>query len=161
MALFRKSKTEEKKKDEKKEVVKKSAKVDSDKKQAEKKKQSMKDLYSEGKPTVVTTKDTKKGKKVRKYGNAYRVLIRPLVTEKATNLGAENKYVFEVARNANKIEIAKAITEVYGVKPTGINIIKLRGKNVRYGRVTGRRKDWKKAIVTLPSGQSIKVYEGV
>jgi len=76
-------------------------------------------------------------------------------------LGALNKYVFAVAKNTNKIEVAKAIKEIYGIKPVGVNVIRMSGKKARYGRISGRRKDWKKAIITLPKGETIKVYEGV
>lgn len=120
---------------------------------------SMKDLYSA--PATSKTKDAKKGVARVVYGNAYRVLVKPLVTEKVSNLGALNKYVFAVACEANKIEVAKAIKEVYGVKPVSVNIINRLGKKARYGRISGRRKDWKKAIVTLPKGETIKIYEGV
>ncbi|MEA3449868.1 MAG: 50S ribosomal protein L23 [Patescibacteria group bacterium] len=89
------------------------------------------------------------------------MLVRPLITEKAANLGSEDKYVFAVNKNANKIEIAKAINEVYGIKPIAVNIVRVGGKKVRHGRVQGRRKDWKKAIVTLPKGKTINIYEGV
>lgn len=123
---------------------------------------SMKELYGEsGQVARVATKDGKKVKKQRKYGHAYKTLIKPMVTEKAANLGAFNKYVFEVAPKVNKIEIAKAINEVYGIKPIDVNIIKMRGKKVNYGRYQGKRRDWKKAIVTLPAGKTINIYEGV
>ena len=92
---------------------------------------------------------------------AYRILVKPMVTEKATNLSAVNQYVFMVSIDANKIEVAKAIFEVYGVNPTSVNIIKSKGKKVNRGKVSGRRKDFKKAIVTLKKGESISVYEGV
>jgi len=84
-----------------------------------------------------------------------------LVTEKVSNLGALNKYVFAVAPKTNKVEVAKAVKEIYGIKPVNVNMIKMAGKKARYGRISGRRKDWKKAIVTLPAGQTIKIYEGV
>lgn len=120
---------------------------------------SMKDLYA---PAVAgKTKQTKKGEVRAAYGNAYKILVKPLVTEKVSNLGALNKYVFAVAGNANKIEIAKAIKEIYGIKPIGVNIIKMLGKKARYGKISGQRKDWKKAIITLSKGETIKVYEGV
>jgi len=93
--------------------------------------------------------------------NAYRVLIKPMVTEKGTILAAHNKYIFEVAKSANKIEIKKAIQMVYGVLPVKINIVNLGGKNVRYGKTHGITKDVKKAVVTLKKGESIQVYEGV
>jgi len=117
---------------------------------------SMKDLYADGAKAEKTTAKTAKTN-----GQAYRVLVRPLVTEKAANMGAQDKYAFAVSGSANKIEVAKAIFEVYGVKPKAVNIINLMGKRVRYGKTSGRRSDWKKAIVTLPKGKTIKVYEGV
>ncbi|MFA5163371.1 MAG: 50S ribosomal protein L23 [Patescibacteria group bacterium] len=89
------------------------------------------------------------------------MLIKPLVTEKATNLSAQNQYVFMVAPRANKIEVAKAVASVYHVKPLGVNLVNVKGKQVTRGRVRGNRKDWKKAIVTLAAGQTIKMYEGV
>lgn len=148
MSLFKK-KTEEKKKEDAKEASEKPASA------------SMKDLYNA--PTTPKTSGVKGEKKgVRAaYGNGYRILVKPLVTEKVSNLGALNKYVFAVARQANKIEVARAIQEIYGIKPLGVNVINKLGKKARYGRSSGRRKDWKKAIVTLPQGQTIKIYEGV
>lgn len=126
-------------------------------------KESMKDLYGSTavKKTIVEKEGKTVSKTIVKRGFAYRILVKPLVTEKASRLGVENKYVFAVALDANKIEIAKAINEVYGIKPVAVNIINLTGKNVRYGRMKGKRKDWKKAIVELPKGKTIKVYEGV
>lgn len=126
-------------------------------------KQSMKDLYGGDRPkTGAEAKRTedKKGE-TKIYGNAYRILVKPLITEKAANLGADNKYVFAVETGANKIEVAKAIKEVYGIKPTAVNIIRTSGKKVRHGKLRGKRKDWKKAMVTLPKGKSINIYEGV
>ncbi|MDO8667619.1 MAG: 50S ribosomal protein L23 [bacterium] len=134
---------------------------------AEPETKSMKDLYGTASTASSTRLGAGKGKEVKKgqarttYGNAYKVLVKPLVTEKVSNLGALNKYVFAVAGDANKIEIAKAIKEVYGIKPTSVNVIKMMGKNARYGKISGKRKDWKKAIVTLPKDQAIKIYEGV
>jgi large subunit ribosomal protein L23 len=121
---------------------------------------SMKDLYNNAE-TVVKTKDGKKEKVERKFGQAYRVLVKPLVTEKAANLGVLNKYVFEINTSANKIEVAKAIKEIYGILPINVNIIKVLGKKVRSGRMTGKRKGWKKAVITLPAGKTINIYEGV
>ena len=121
----------------------------------------MKDLYDGVESKTVKSTDEKTKKPVRTYGNAHKILVKPLITEKAANLGVLNKYVFAVGIDANKIEIAKAIEEVYGIKPVSVNIINIEGKNVRYGRKTGRRKDWKKAIVMLPKGKTINIYEGV
>ena len=115
---------------------------------------SMKDLY-----TASGEMKKKDDKKVP--GQAYRVLIKPMVTEKATTLGSSNQYVFMVGINTNKIEVSKAIQEVYGVKPISVNIIKVKGKKVNRGRITGKRKDFKKAVITLKKGDTISVYEGV
>lgn len=90
-----------------------------------------------------------------------RIIVKPLITEKATNLVTANKYSFFVAKNANKISVAKAIKAIYGVKPLAINIINHQGKRVARGKVRGQRSDSKKAIVTLKKGETIKIYEGV
>jgi len=92
---------------------------------------------------------------------AYRILIKPMVTEKGTYLASEKKYIFEVDAKANKIEVKKAIEAVYNVTAVKVNIVNLSGKKVRYGKVRGKTKDRKKAIVTLKEGQTINVYEGV
>lgn len=111
-------------------------------------KEATKDLYAEKKSATKT-------------GMAYRILVKPLISEKAAALGGENKYVFLVNTDANKISVKKAIEEVYNVKPIAVNIINMEGKVVRRGRVSGQRKDYKKAIITLKKGDSITVYEGV
>lgn len=146
----------------KSEKVEKTTKVDSGKDKKEVKK-SMKELYSDDEKSKVKVVDDKKEVKTgkKKYGNAYKILVKPLITEKASDIGVMNKYVFEVAKDANKIEIAKAIEEVYGLMPKSVNTIRMKGKNVRHGKTLGKKKDWKKAIVTLEEGKSIKVYEGV
>ena len=156
MGLFNK-KTEEKK-----QPVVKTAKVSNDKKteKTETETKSMKDLYG----GVEAEKGKQSAKGIIKktvHGDAYKIIMKPLVTEKVSDLGALNKYAFAVAKNANKIEVAKAIKEIYGIKPVGVNVIRMSGKKARYGRITGKRKDWKKAIITLPKGQTIKIYEGV
>ena len=121
---------------------------------------SMKDLYNETASKTVKVEGTKI-KKAAKANEAYRILVKPLITEKASNLGAHNKYVFVVSLKANKIEVAKAIADTYGVKPVKVNLANVSGKKVARGKVRGQRKDWRKAIVTLPAGQTIKIYEGV
>ncbi|MEA3398857.1 MAG: 50S ribosomal protein L23 [Patescibacteria group bacterium] len=122
---------------------------------------SMKELYGQKEVKTAVPATGKKEKKIRKYGNAYRVLIKPLITEKAANLGVENKYVFEVAKSVNKIEVAKAINEVYNIMPISVNILNVSGKKVRSGKLKGKRRNWKKAIVMLPKGKTINIYEGV
>ena len=118
--------------------------------------ESMQDLYA-----VENKADKKVSAKKKVNGQAYRVLVKPMITEKAANLNSINQYVFMVNTSANKISVAKAIEEVYGVKPTSVNVIKMEGKKVNRGRITGKRKDFKKAIVTLKKGESISIYEGV
>jgi large subunit ribosomal protein L23 len=88
-------------------------------------------------------------------GSAYRVLIRTLVSEKATAQAANNQYSFVVAATSNKVEVGRAIQSLYGVRPQKINMLNYRGKQVRYGRTQGRTKGWKKAIVTLQPGQKL------
>lgn len=159
MGIFSKKQSDIK--DEK--TSKEEARVESAKK--EENKSSMKDLYKEEKTTEVKkpveTKEKVVKSNVKKSGNAYRVLVKPLITEKASNLGVQNKYVFEVSEGANKIEITKAVNEVYGIQPIAVNIVRVSGKKVRQGRITGKRKNWKKAIITLPQGKTINIYEGV
>ena len=103
----------------------------------------------------------KKAERKENTKNAYKVLFRPIVTEKGTYLASHNKYLFEVAPKTNKIEIKKAIKAVYGADVLCVNIVNLSGKKVRYGKTRGQTKDRKKAIVTLAKGQTIEVYEGV
>ena len=88
-------------------------------------------------------------------------IVRPLVTEKSAQLSAFNKYVFEVHAGMNKIEVRKAIKDIYNVDPINVQVVNVSGKHVRYGRSTGRTRDWKKAYVTLKSGDKIEIYEGV
>lgn len=85
------------------------------------------------------------------------VLLRPIVTEKATLTGT---YFFEVDPKTNKNEVKKAVESVYGVKPESVRIMNIRGKIVRMNYQQGKRKNWKKAVVKLPKGQTINVYEG-
>ena len=90
---------------------------------------------------------------------AREIMIRPLITEKSTTLMAEGKYVFEVAKAANKIEIAKAVSEIFKVKVADVNTINVEGKKKRMGRFVGKRSDFKKAIVKLAAGETIEFFE--
>jgi large subunit ribosomal protein L23 len=132
-------------------------------KKAESKKEETKDLKNEKKDIVSKkeVKEVKEVKKISKHSFAYKHLVKPLITEKAANLGINNQYVFIVSVNSNKVEIKKSINDVYGVKATDVNIINYEGKVVRRGRYTGKRKDFKKAIVTIEKGKSLNIYEGV
>jgi large subunit ribosomal protein L23 len=95
--------------------------------------------------------------------DAQQVIRRPLITEKSTRLKeASNTICFEVARDANKIEIAKAVTALFGVKVADVRVANRQGKMKRMGRFIGRRRDWKKAYVRLAPGEkSIEFFEGV
>ena len=88
------------------------------------------------------------------------ILVRPLITERTTQLMAEVKYVFVVAKAANKIEIAKAVAEVFKVKVAKVNTVNVTGKKKRMGRTEGKRPDYKKAIVKLAPGETIEFFEG-
>jgi large subunit ribosomal protein L23 len=93
--------------------------------------------------------------------NTYDVLVGPLLTEKGTLIKeTENKVLFRVALDANKIEIKKAVEDIFKVKVDKIATIKCKGKKKRLGRFEGRRPDWKKAIVTLKEGEKLEIIEG-
>jgi large subunit ribosomal protein L23 len=94
---------------------------------------------------------------------AYHYLIKgPIITEKThTQREVANKLTFRVDIKANKIEIRKAIEDIFKVKVLGVNTIHVRGKKKRMGRTEGMRPDWKKAVVTLAPGEKISGYEGL
>lgn len=100
-------------------------------------------------------------KDLQATGFAYQVLIRPIISEKAAILADEGQYTFEVAWNANRSMVRDAIKRVYGKTPRKVNIITMKGKAKRFRRLTGKRNDWKKAVVILPKGEKLEVYEGV
>ena len=87
------------------------------------------------------------------------VIRRPLVTEKTTTLREDGRtVVFEVARDANKIEIKQAVEKLLGAKVDGVRTANTQGKLKRQGRFVGRRSDWKKAYVTLKAGQKLPEF---
>ncbi len=89
------------------------------------------------------------------------IIVRPVVTEKSTDLMADNKYTFRVNIRANKTEIKQAVEQIFKVKVRQVNTSRVHGKLRRMGRTEGHRPDWKKAIVTLEPGHSIEVFEGL
>jgi len=96
--------------------------------------------------------------------NAFSTIIRPVVSEKSTLLGDQGKYVFEVAPDANKIQIKHAVEEAFSnrkVQVVTVNIMRVPGKVRRRGRSVGMTRSWKKAIVTLRAGQRLDLFEGV
>lgn len=92
---------------------------------------------------------------------ATQTLLAPIVTEKSAQLADQDCLVFRVAKNANRIAIRNAFRELYNVTPVRVNIISSRGTEMRFGRVRGRTKDTKKAIIKLPKGVKVDIFEGV
>lgn len=92
---------------------------------------------------------------------AHAVLVRPYVSEKAAVAESLGAYTFVVASSATKHAVAQAVKDVYGIRPVSVRMMHMQGKQVRAGRAFARRSDWKKAVVTLPKGQSIRIHEGV
>jgi large subunit ribosomal protein L23 len=92
----------------------------------------------------------------------YNIIETPLVTEKSVAGTEKGKYTFRVAVTANKVEIAKAIEELFNVKVDSVNTMMVKGKKKRVGRhPEGKSADWKKAIVTLKPGNKIELFEGM
>jgi large subunit ribosomal protein L23 len=93
---------------------------------------------------------------------ANEIIKRPLITEK-TSIQKElyNQLTFEVDRRANRIEIKRAVETVFNVRVSAVKTIQVTGKIKRRGRILGKRRDWKKAIVSLMPGERIDFFEGV
>ena len=90
----------------------------------------------------------------------YHIIRRALITEKSTNAKDEsNKYIFEVDRRANKIEVATAVEKIFKVKVLDVHVMNIIGKKKRVGRIMGEKRSWKKAIVTLKDGDKIDIFE--
>ena len=89
------------------------------------------------------------------------LLIRPIITEKTSQMMQENKYTFQVPLDANKVEIRQAVEAVFGVKVLNVNTIRVMGKTKRVGKYVGKRSDYKKAIVNLAEGNTIPLFEGM
>jgi large subunit ribosomal protein L23 len=93
--------------------------------------------------------------------NEYDIVVRPIITEKSTLLkDAGNQYIFEVQRDANKIEIKKAVEKLFKVKVVSVHVSNMLGKKKRLGRFEGKKSDWKKAIVKLSPKDKITIFEG-
>jgi len=92
--------------------------------------------------------------------NIHQIIRRPVVTEKTLNLKDQlNQVVFEVNRNANKLQILQAVETLLNAKVEEVNTLIVRGKTKRVGRSIGRRSNWKKAVVTLQPGETIAALE--
>jgi large subunit ribosomal protein L23 len=94
--------------------------------------------------------------------NYQSIIKRPVVSEKSTmQKEVSNQISFEVDRKANRIEIKKAIQSLFSVQVDGVRTLQIKGKYKKRGRIIGKRKDWKKAIVTLKPGERIEFFEGI
>ena len=90
------------------------------------------------------------------------IIVRPIITERTMEGIADRKYTFRVAPFANKIEIKKAVEQLFGVKVSKVNTISVKGKKKRMGRSEGYTSDWKKAVVTLtPDSKTIEFFDGM
>ncbi|AEE17702.1 50S ribosomal protein L23 [Treponema brennaborense] len=89
------------------------------------------------------------------------ILIEPVLSEKATQLREEGKYVFKVAPSADKIQIKEAVRKLFNVKVVGCTVMNVGGKMKRVRYRAGKTSSWKKAIVKLAPGETIKIFEGV
>jgi len=96
---------------------------------------------------------------MKPYG---KIILRPLLTEKNALLKeTQNRVAFEVAKDANKLEIKRAVEEAFKVSVEAVNVVNVKGKVKRLGRNLGKRRDWKKAVITLKEGSTIEFFEGV
>jgi len=94
--------------------------------------------------------------------NPYEIVKRPVITEKTTiQKDTNNQLTFEVGRKANRVEIRHAVEKIFNVRAVKVRTMQMKGKAKRVGRIPGKRRDWKKAIVTLASGEHIEFFEGV
>jgi large subunit ribosomal protein L23 len=94
--------------------------------------------------------------------NYHAIIIRPIVSEKSTmQKEVSNQLSFEVDRKANRIEIKKAIQSLFSVQVDAVRTLQIKGKYKQRGRIIGKRRDWKKAIVTLKPGERIEFFEGI
>lgn len=92
----------------------------------------------------------------------YEILKKPVITEKSTiQKETTNQLSFEVDRRANKLEIRRAVERIFNVKVVGVRTMQMKGKIKRFGRVLGKRRNWKKAVVTLAKGERVEFFEGV
>lgn len=107
------------------------------------------------------TESSTTGTVQNKKGSAFRVLLKAVLSEKAAVLESHRSYVFSVHPQATKEEIKRAVFQVYGVVPEKIRTLHVDGKQVRFGMYSGKRKGYKKAVVTLKKGDSIRIHEGV
>ncbi len=88
------------------------------------------------------------------------IIIKPVISEKTTELMEHNKYVFKVSVRANKLMIKQAVKNIFGVVPKRVNVMMVRGKTKRLRFKSGKKSAWKKAVITLRHGDKIEIFEG-
>jgi large subunit ribosomal protein L23 len=92
----------------------------------------------------------------------YDIIKRPVITEKTTTQKEkDNQITFEVDRRANRVEIRRAVEHIFSVRVAGVRTLQIKGKIKQRGRIEGKRRNWKKAVVTLVPGERIDFFEGV
>lgn len=89
---------------------------------------------------------------------ARQIIIRPVITERSFDMQEYNRFTFEVAKTASKIEIAKAVEEIFDVKVLKVNTVNVKSKKKRVRNIEGKTRTWKKAIVTLAEGDTIELF---
>ena len=89
---------------------------------------------------------------------AHEIIIRPIVSERSYSAMEENKYTFEVHKNANKHQIKDAVEEIFGVKVVRVNTMSVKPKTQRVRYVAGKTRSWKKAIITVAEGDSLEIF---
>lgn len=90
------------------------------------------------------------------------IILGPIVTERSMKLMPDKKYTFKVLKDANKVEISKAVESLFSVEVLKVNTMNCKGRQVRHRRSVGRRPDWKKAIVTLkPDSKTIEFFDNM
>lgn len=89
------------------------------------------------------------------------IILKPIITEDSMERLENGKYTFKVAKDATKVEIAKAVETLFDVKVAKVNTISVKGKAKRMGRFVGYRPDWKKAIVTIEGDKTIEFFDGM
>ncbi len=92
--------------------------------------------------------------------NARSVIIQPVISEKSYALLAANKYTFRVLDGANKTQVRQAVEEIFGVRVQGVRTVNMKPKPKRRGVTAGKRRQWKKAVVTLHPDDTIELFEG-
>ena len=155
--IFKKKRREEQGKEEKKKPEKEGGLDEKRKKEVKEKKPKLEPKEKRKKEKIRKSERMPEMEKREKRDTSFAVLKSPHITEKATDLVERNKYVFKVFPGANKIEIKKAIEDLYRVDVLSVRIVNVSAKKRRLGRIEGFRRKYKKAIVTIKKDQKIEV----